>query len=132
MKKVLYTLIMAVVMIGLGSCSNTPKTMDLTGTEWVGVQSVDLGGDTEDGGEGFALEITTTLAFTSASEGTMTFEMMGESESDPFTYTCDGEGKGVLHGEGDEEEGPMETTFVVDGDKLTIVEEDGTFEFTKK
>lgn len=132
MKKVLYSLLMAVVMIGLGSCSNTPKTMDLTGTEWVSTQSLDLNEDGEEGDVPFVLEVTTTLAFTSDTDGTMSFEMMGESESEPITYTCDAEGNGVLTSDGETDGNPTETNFVVKGDKLTIVEEDGSYEFTKK
>ena len=126
MKKVFYTLLMAVVMIGLSSCSNN---MDLTGTEWEGVESIDLG---EDGDEPFVLEITSTLKFTSATEGEWNISMMGENERESFTYTCDRDGNGTLTGEEIEDEAQLQTNFVVKGDKLTIVEEDGSYEFTKK
>ncbi|MBR6417498.1 MAG: hypothetical protein IKS36_01685 [Bacteroidales bacterium] len=127
MKKLFYAALMTLVMIGLGSCSN--KT-DLTGTEWEGIQSTDLGLASEEDGEPMTIDVTSTLTFTSPTEGTMTFAMFGESESSPFTYTCDGKGKGVIHSE--DEEGVMESNFTIDGDKLTIVEEGETFEFTKK
>lgn len=117
---------MAVVMIGLGSCSNN---MDLTGTEWEGVESLDL---SDEGDEPFVLEITSTLKFTSATDGEWNISMMGENESENFTYTCDRDGNGTLTGEEKEDEEQLQTQFVVKGDKLTIVEEDGNYEFTKK
>lgn len=125
MKKMFYAAFMAFVMFGLGSCSNK---MDLTGTTWIGNHSMEF----DDIEEDVHFDVTTTLEFASATEGTMKFEIFGQTDDQAFTYTCDGKGNGVITGIDEADGSPMESKFNVKDNKLTIVEGDDTYEFVKQ
>ena len=112
---------MTFVMIGMSACSGN---MDLSGTSWGGSTSVPI--DEEN-----SLEVYTTITFSSATEGSMSFSAFGESTDQAFTYTCDSKGKGVISGTDEDDGQPMESNFEVNGDKLTIVEDGQRYEFDK-
>lgn len=130
MKRFFYAVLVTLVMVGMSSCSSK---MDLKGTTWVGTHSMNLGELVgEEGEEVPELVLTTTLIFSSETEGTMRFEAFGESEDQSFTYTCDNKGNGVIKGTDEDDGSPMESNFTIDGDKLTITEDGTSFEFTKQ
>lgn len=123
MKKVLYALLMTIVMVGMSACSNK---MDLSGTTWSGTQSIAIPDDDE------GLDVNTVITFSNATDGNMRFTIFGESVDQAFTYVCDKKGNGTIYGTDEEDGSKMESEFVVEGDKLTIVEDGDRYEFTKQ
>lgn len=127
MKKIFFAVLMTFVMIGLSSCS---RKMELSGTTWVGNHSMQF--DDVDMDEPVELEFTSTIKFTSSKDGVIQFEIFGQTEDQPFTYTCDGDGNGVINGVDEDDGSTMESSFSIKDDKLTIVEDGESFEFVKQ
>ena len=124
MKKILYFALMTFVMIGVSACSN--NQMDLGNTTWEG--SIEIPAE-EEGEDIF--EMRTVISFSSATDGNMVFYAYGESEDQPFTYTCDKNGKGKMMGTDSDDGGRLESVFEVNGNTLTLIEDGRTITFDK-